>query len=715
MTARRLCRFLFAGAWFGASASAWAQSPGFVFDPDHLGIEPTVPKTYLVRLVPPPTGDVEVALSLGTCDVFVEADPDTLLYTPATRWQRVTLTAKEHEAPEGEEEYAHPCSLFFVLHRVTETADDRFQGARGYLPVEVTANRAPLISNPIADQALDPTARATFRLGDVFWEPDGDPLSYAATTSDDQAAQVFVKDGMLEIVAGRLPGKALVTVTATDPQDLEKELSFSVRVGALVTFNADAEAVEGGTARLAVAMARPQDAPVVVPFAIASDDEPETPDADAGEYGAGAGEVVFAAGETAATVAIAIADDERIEPAEERFVVSLLPAADRSYALERAEATVVVREGVCDRTPQVRDVLSQIYDALAERLVPIPCSEPNLATLGARKSLKLAASGIDALHPDDLLGLDELELVDLRGNGLATLPARLFRHTSNLRVVDLGRNRLSDLAPAVFAPIDELFALRLDGNLIEELPPGLFAGFGELYELLLDDNPGAPFPLGVTLVRTDAANSAPPPATIRARFAPHAPFALTSALTVEGGGASAEQVVLAAGRGESAAVAVNSAGGGVRVAAGPPSLPTRQCIPDLRRCIRGLRPTAAAPLMLFAGQPPMVRPDAAAAVEVVAGDTLRLALDDVFAATDGQPLRYAVAVAPRLAAWRIVNGVLLLTALDDEARAGVVTVTATGASGLDATFSFVLTTLPRGRGFASGWRRALGETRTPTP
>lgn len=710
MNPRRLCRCLFAGAWLGATAPAWAQSPEFFFDPDHLGIELTVPKAYLVRLVPPPTGDVQVALSLGRCAEFVAADVDTLRYAPETRWRRVTLTAKEWAPPEdGDEEAPHPCALFFVEHRVTETADVRFRGVRGYLPVEVTANRPPLVSNPIPDQALDPSDTGTFRLGRVFWEPDGDELTYAATTSDDQVARAYVDDGMLDVVTGRHPGKALVTVAATDPQGLESEFTFAVRVGALVTFVEDVAATEGGTASLAVTMARPQRLPVAVPFVIGRDDAPETPDADAGEYGAAIGQVVLAPGETTATIAIAIADDDRIEPAEERFVVSLLPAADRSYALERFEAEVLVREGVCDRTPQVRDVLSRRYDALLERLIPIPCSEPALATLASRKSLKLAALGIDALRLDDLLGLAELELVDLRGNRLATLPAGLFRHTPKLRVVDLGENRLPELEAALFAPIEDPFALRLDGNLLEELPARLFAGFGELYELRLDGNPGAPFPVGVTLVRTDAGNLAPPPATIRATFPPHAPFPLASTLTVEGGSASEEQVTVAAGRGESAAVVVDSAGGAARVAAGPPSLPTRLCIPDLRRCIRGLRPTAAAPLLLFAGAPPMVRPDAVAAAEVVAGDTVRLALDEVFAAADDLPLRYSVAVAPRLAAWRIVDGVLLLTANDDEDGTAIVTVTATGASGLDAVFSFVLTTLPQRRGFASGWRRTLGE------
>lgn len=705
VNARCLCRCLFAGAWLAAPA-AWAQTPGFFFDPSHIGIEPTVPKAYSVRLVPPPSGDVLVEIHLGSCAEFVEADADTLLYTPDTRWHTVTLTAKEPEAPEdGEQEPDHPCPLFLALHRVTETEDVRFLGVRGFLPVEVTANRAPLVSNPIADQAVDPNQETTLRLRSLFWEPDGDALTYAASSSDDQVVRVFVRNGMLAMVAGRYAGKALVTVVATEPQGLVNEFTFAVRVGALVALAAEANAPEGGTATLAVAMARPQSVPVAIPFAIGSDGAPETPDADAGEYGAASGEVVFAPGETDAAIAIAIADDDLIEPAEERFVVSLLPTPDRSYALEQAEATVVVREGVCDRTPQVRHVLSLVYDALAERLVPIPCSQPTVAVLAARPSMKLAAAGIDALHPDDLLGLAGLELIELRGNRLATLPASLFRQSPKLRVVDLGGNLLRDLDPALFAPIEDLFSLRLDGNLLEELPAGLFAGFGELYELRLDGNPGAPFPVGVTLTRIDAANFAPPPATIRAAFAPHAPFALTSALTVEGGTASARQVALAAGRGESAAVVVDSAGGGVRVTAGPPSLPTTLCLPGPRRCFRGLLPVATPPLVLFAAAP-TVRDGAPAAAEVVAGDTLRLDLGDLFAAGDGQPLRYAAAVVPPLASWRIVNGVLLLTANEDGTAA--VTVTATGASGLDAAVSFLLTTLRQGRGFASGWRRALG-------
>lgn len=722
MDLRPLFRGPLAGAWLVASTSAWGQAAGFLFEPDHLGIEPTVPKAYFVRLVPPPTSSVQVAVSLGRCAEFVDADAETLQYAPDDRWQRVTLTAKEPEQPEdadrggeggGDAEVAHPCPLFWVEHRVTETADVRFQGVRGYLPVEVTANRAPLISNPIPDQALDPAARTMFRLGDVFYEPDGDALRYAATTSDDRAARVFVDDGMLVVVAGPHPGKALVTVVAVEPQDLESEFAFAVRVGALVTFGADVAVPEGGTATLEVAMARPQSVPVAVPFAIGSDGAPATPDADAGEYGAGVtGEVVLAAGETTAAIAIAIADDDRIEPAEESFVVSLLPAADLSYALERAAATVVVREGVCDRTPQVRDALSRVYDALLERLVPRPCSEPTVAALATRPSLHLAAAGIDGLRRDDLLGLAALRLIDLRANRLQTLPTEFFRHAAALRVVDLGRNRLRELDPAAFAPLEDLFALRLDGNLIAELPGGLFAGQDELFELRLDDNPGAPFPVGVTLVRTDAGNFAPPPATIHAQFAPHAPFALTSALTVEGGTASMQQVVLSPGQGESEPIVVSSAGGGTRVTAAAPRLPDTLCAPgpNRKRCFRGMSPVAAPPLVLFAAAPTVLataREGAAVAAELAAGDTVRIPLGDVFATADGRPLRYAAAVEPPVIAWRIVDGVLLLTA-DEGGGMAVVTVTAT-AAGLTASFSFAVTTLRVGHGFASGWRRALGE------
>lgn len=693
--------------------AALAQERGrLFFDPDHLGIERGVPKAYNVRLIPPPTGNVEVALSLGECAEVVEASRNTLLYTPHPAdmplWHEVTLTAKADPEEEddgadpdgqGEEEESGPCATFEVLHRVTTTADPRFRGVRALLPVEIAKNRAPRVVAPIRNQEMDPRAQATFALDEVFYEPDGDALRYAATTSNNSAARVFINGSRLDVVAGHRAAKALITVTATETQGLAESFAFYVRVGALIRVADAAPVPEGGTATLPVVMARPQSTAITLPFVLRSDDKPRTPDADAGEHGGAGGQVVLAAGQTVANIAIPIADDDVIEPAEETFLVSLLPAADDSYVLERAAGEVVVREGVCDRTRQVRDTLRRTAR----------CTEPTVAALADRGALSLEDTGLTTLQADDFLGLAALEFIDLTDNRLAALPPGLFAHTPNLRVANVSGNRLQSLDSTIFAGLAELVALRLDGNRLRELPPALFAGLARLIELRLDRNPGAPFPLGLTLARIDGPNFAPPPATVRATVAPHAPFALRSALTLSGGGtASATEFAFAPGTGASEAVTVTApAGRGVYLMAAAPPLPTTRCVPGPMPCFQGLLPVAAAPLPLFTPAPTVQ--GAVANVEVSGGDTAHIRLGDVFAVADGSPLRYRVMVVPRLANWRIVDGTLLLTAVEtgDEATA-VVTVIATGVSGLEASVSFTLTTSPTLRGFSRGWRQALG-------
>lgn len=701
------------GLALGLPLVAVAQERGrLFFDPDHLGIERAVPKAYNVRLLPPPTGNVEVALSLGECAEVVEASPSTLLYTPHPAdmplWHEVTLTAKKREDADDEgadpggreeEEETGPCATFEVLHRVTTTADPRFRGVRALLPVEITKNRAPRVVAPIRNQELDPWAQATFALDQAFYEPDGDALRYAATTSNDSAAQVFVNGSRLDVVAGHRAAKALIAVTATETQGLTDSFSFYVRVGALIRVADAAPVPEGGTATLEVVMARPQSAAITVPFVLRSDDKPRTPDADAGDHGGAGGQVVLAAGQTVASIELPIADDDVIEPAEETFLVSLQPATDDSYALERATGEVVVREGVCDRTRQVRDALRRTAR----------CTEPTVAALADRGALSLEDTGLATLQPDDFLGLAALEFVDLTGNRLVALPPGLFAHTPSLRVANVSSNRLQSLDSAIFAGLAELVALRLDGNRLRELPPGLFAGLARLIELRLDRNPGTPFPLGLTLARIDGPNFAPPPAIVRATVALHAPFVLRSALTLEGGGtASATEFAFAPGTGTSGAVTVTApAGHGVSLMAAAPPLPTTRCVPGAMPCFQGLRPVAAAPLSLFAAAPTVQ--GVVANMEVAGGETTRLRLGDVFAVADGSPLRYRVMVEPGLATWRIVDGTLLLTAEEtlDEATA-VVTVIATGGSGLQASVSFTLTISPTLRGFTRGWRQALG-------
>ncbi len=114
---------------------------------------------------------------------------------------------------------------------VTVTASDP-GGLSTQQSVSVTverSNRAPETVGSIPDQAITAGQTATVDIAPYFSDPDGDPLTYAATTSNIAVAAVSISGSSLTI-AGVAAGSATVTVTATDPGGLSVELGAAVTV-----------------------------------------------------------------------------------------------------------------------------------------------------------------------------------------------------------------------------------------------------------------------------------------------------------------------------------------------------------------------------------------------------------------------------------------------------------------------------------------------------
>ena len=93
----------------------------------------------------------------------------------------------------------------------------------------VVPNRAPSVSSEIPDAELHVGDTIEVELGGHFSDPDGDDLSYSATSSDPGVAAVLASGAALS-VAGVGQGSAGVTVTATDPGGLSVGQSFVVTV-----------------------------------------------------------------------------------------------------------------------------------------------------------------------------------------------------------------------------------------------------------------------------------------------------------------------------------------------------------------------------------------------------------------------------------------------------------------------------------------------------
>ncbi|MDE0225071.1 MAG: hypothetical protein OXP28_08050 [Gammaproteobacteria bacterium] len=99
-------------------------------------------------------------------------------------------------------------------------------------PVEPVGNQAPNRVGSIRDQALTVGGEsATVDVAPFFSDPDGDDLTYRASSSNDRIATVTVS-GSDVTVAPAAEGTATITVTATDPGGLMAEQIFAATVSA---------------------------------------------------------------------------------------------------------------------------------------------------------------------------------------------------------------------------------------------------------------------------------------------------------------------------------------------------------------------------------------------------------------------------------------------------------------------------------------------------
>ena len=94
-----------------------------------------------------------------------------------------------------------------------------------------SANQAPTVSAAIPDQSVEEGAEVTVDVSGAFSDPDGDALSYEATSGAPGVATVSVA-GSDVTVSGEAAGTATVTVSAADPGGLSATQSFEVTVEA---------------------------------------------------------------------------------------------------------------------------------------------------------------------------------------------------------------------------------------------------------------------------------------------------------------------------------------------------------------------------------------------------------------------------------------------------------------------------------------------------
>jgi len=115
--------------------------------------------------------------------------------------------------------------------RVTLTARDP-EGAEAIVTLGVVVNRRPQAFGEIPGQMLvAETPPLDLDVSGVFSDPDGDALTFAASSSDTSVVTVLVSSAVLIVEAQTVhEDRAEVAVTARDPDGLQAGLEFSVTI-----------------------------------------------------------------------------------------------------------------------------------------------------------------------------------------------------------------------------------------------------------------------------------------------------------------------------------------------------------------------------------------------------------------------------------------------------------------------------------------------------
>ena len=305
----------------------------------------------------------------------------------------------------------------------------------------------------------------TLRLSAEPRDANGHPVTSASVVwrSDDDAVAAVDSSGLVRatgegtttitVVAGDAAGVAEITVDAAPTPSVS-----------IATFSAAAS--EGEVAVVAMSVSPAPETPLSVTYSLVADADDATSDADATDYDDPAGgAVTVAAGETTAEIHIAIVDDDQIEPPREVVVLRLDAATGGEYRLgSHVSATVTIEEGVCDRTPQVRDA---IVSNLADTVSGANCESATSDLLGRIRALSLNVEGrktIETLQPNDLGGLVGLRTLDLSNTLLADLPEGVFADLSILGYLEMSNTKVTELRSGAFLGLRRLRSLQASYN-----------------------------------------------------------------------------------------------------------------------------------------------------------------------------------------------------------------------------------------------------------
>ena len=392
------------------------------------------------------------------------------------------------------------------------------------------ANRAPAAVGTIPAQEIEFGESAAVDMSQYFSDPDGDALTYQASSSNAAVVTASTSGSTVTITAvGK--GSVTVTVTASDPDGLSAQQNFAVTVpnrppAAVGTVPAQefSLGVSGGDASVTVdasAYFNDPDGDTLRYEASSSDD------AVAAATVSGSQVDVAGRGSGTATVTLTAKDPENLS-AEQIFRVTVevsgewialkalydatggrnwsenrhwLSGApmDDWYGVSVDSGTIaglnLDDNGLAGRIPAALGELAglrvlKLFDNALRG--PIP---PELGGLANLRELRLDGNSLTGPIPAELSQLAALRRLRLDDNVLTgSIPAELGE-LATLRDLDLGDNRLEGALPPELGELTDLRTLRVDRNRLAGSIPAEFGGMTALLQMVLTDNPELSGPL----------------------------------------------------------------------------------------------------------------------------------------------------------------------------------------------------------------------------
>ena len=175
-----------------------------------------------VGMIPDQTAAVGETVTIDLSAYFDDPDDDLLTYAAASSNSGVAMASVSGSI-------VTITAVARGTTSVTVTATDPEGLAATQTFQSMVPNQPPEPAGTIPDQTAAVGETVTVDLSTYFDDPDGDPLAYAAASSDSGVARASVAGSIVTITAVA-KGTTSVTVTATDPEGLAATQTFQSMV-----------------------------------------------------------------------------------------------------------------------------------------------------------------------------------------------------------------------------------------------------------------------------------------------------------------------------------------------------------------------------------------------------------------------------------------------------------------------------------------------------